>query len=364
MRPVYEEHSYRHLHMQFTCPCGRELRVKRELAGTEVRCWDCRQMVRVPVPRSAHPILGAVWAGLREALATRWLVAIAATAVLATGALLVPRAGAGLEVVAMMGVAAGYALVIARAAGDPHVAGDEDEPEKERPQPRRVAVQAIAVVTSGLALSVPWLLRLLDPRSDSSPIRITAAGALAFAAAALILPPAMLLAFGRGTHGPLTPRGLRAIVRHHPFVMIMALALAPLGLAAAEMAAFVLGGVSGWLPFLLLELHPGAASLANALGIRIENPGDLGGWPRPRYLYVYGRWLAHGYTLIGAIPPSLLRPRMLSFYPWQWVVNIQTYHYCRAILTLLIAPVPLLFLSLQARLLGTLSKHERTRPVP
>ena len=34
------------------CPCGRELRAPVAMGGQAINCWECHQMVPVPVPRS------------------------------------------------------------------------------------------------------------------------------------------------------------------------------------------------------------------------------------------------------------------------------------------------------------------------
>src|SRR5262245_35293521 len=111
MHPGNNSRSYMNLHMHFVCPCGRELRVKRELAGTEVRCWDCRLMVRVPVLRSRRRLFNGLADGAREALSGHRFTEIAAIAALAAAVLLVPGIAAGLEAVVMMLVAAGYGLI-------------------------------------------------------------------------------------------------------------------------------------------------------------------------------------------------------------------------------------------------------------
>jgi hypothetical protein len=36
------------------CDCGRAVRVKDELAGRKIRCPDCQEIMKVPVPKVAH----------------------------------------------------------------------------------------------------------------------------------------------------------------------------------------------------------------------------------------------------------------------------------------------------------------------
>lgn len=93
-------------HIFFACACGRGLRVPNDLAGTRVRCWDCRNEVVAPVPKLRGMLAGEMWHVARSALGV-WLAYSLFAAALLTGLLLLGPMGLALGVVGL-GVAGYY----------------------------------------------------------------------------------------------------------------------------------------------------------------------------------------------------------------------------------------------------------------
>lgn len=350
-------HHPRPLFTHFSCTCGRELRVKRELEGTEVRCWDCRQMVRVPESRTLDPIFTSIAAGTAEFFDWRVLAVIGAVAMLATGLLFVRSAAPALEILVTIAVAAGYGLLV----GGALLSESPESDEAESVTHARLAMEVIAALALGLALAMPWIPLLLHLPNFPMPIRIRRIDVLVFAVVSLVGPALMLLAFGRGVDGPLSPSQVLAIVRQRPFYVLLTLMLFPLGVILAEFAVFVASALLGWLPFLILEIYPDPDSIAESMGIHLPMIRNLGGLPHPVFVRMYGRRLAEGYALTGAVPMSLLRPANPIRFAWEILITPIPYLYHRLFCVALANFTVLLALGLQARWLAILTRSVSTR---
>lgn len=88
--------------IHFKCRCGRALRVAKYRAGRVVRCWDCREEIRAPLPDLRGPLFQELRAAAHEVLHPQQLGVRAAVALAAAGALMLGRIGLGLLAVAFL----------------------------------------------------------------------------------------------------------------------------------------------------------------------------------------------------------------------------------------------------------------------
>jgi hypothetical protein len=370
MPPAQSRPSYQQLYVYLECPCGRELRVKRSLAGSEVRCWDCQQMVLVPSPRTTGLVLSTLGEAIAAILSPTVLALAGLAAAAVAGLLFV--SGTSLPVLplaAMIVLAVGYGQFLQR-GGERPPAGDsedDDEPdETDSPPPwslravARAGFRLVAVAALGTALWLPWFL---TPRRLGVTPRLSAGSLALGLAAMMLLPLVVLAAFASDRSRPLSARHLAGALRRHLAAFLFALLLFPLAAVLAELVAFGLTGFLGWLPFFLLELSPEPRATCQAYGIPYQHDFPLGGIPDRRFLRMYLDHLGQGYTLVGSIPHSLGVPRFQINFPWADQVVGYSYLALRMLATQLIFWLLFLFLALQAAWLGRLATLDlRTSP--
>lgn len=349
------ERSFRHLYEIIRCPCGLELRVKRALAGTEVRCWGCRQMVLVPLPRGRRLMRSGLGKVLADLIDKKLLVAIVSTAAVVTGLLVVsgPRVPLA-AAVALLVAAFGYGELIRRGGAEPVPSTPEGEKGENAASLRgvsaaRLVIRALASTAMGLALAAPWLL---TPRDINHAPRLSLLSLGLGTLAAVLLPMIMFLAFATNRQGPPEIRGAIGTLARHPRTVLTALALFPLGVVFAEAITVALNGLFGWLPFVLLELFPDPRGICQAYRIPCNSGYDLGGLPDLRFFRIYGQRLGEGYSLTSALPHSLGIPRFQYHFPWGTPGLSFTYLVIRLLETQLVLCVVFATLALQARWLG------------
>lgn len=368
MSSVKPDRSYSRLYTIIKCPCGSDLRVKRALAGTEVRCWACHQMVMVPIPPTSGLVARAVGLGLVEVSRKEVIAATGVAAAVVTALLYASEAGAPYAAAAaMIAAAVGYGELIRLSdlnSLPPAEEDDEDEeaPDDARGRPSRYAwfvFRGLAAVVVGLSVSAPWLI---TPRDFEHLPRLTKPAQILLLAGSVGLPLLMLLAYAQDSTGPLgLRRAVRAIVRH-PLVLLASLVLLPLGMVLAETMTVAFTSFIGWFPFVLLEIFPGSERLCNRLGIPWTVDHYIGGWPGPRYYRLYEIRLAQGYTMLGALPHSLGLQRFQLGFPWGAPVLTHAYLFLRSWLTLGMLWIIFWLLALQARWLGVLATFDSRPP--
>lgn len=342
---VKPDQSYSRQNLTVQCPCGRTLRAKVELAGAEIQCWDCHRKVLVPFPRSAVEAFRAFRKGWDDVFETATFALLVAAAVVVTGLLLVPRFGVLLGVAAFGVIALVYGMMMRR--GD----GPETAEEDETPSPQRWLACAAVALLSGLGLGAPFLLAR---EGMGHPAQLAGFLVPCLTTAAMVLfPLATLAAFDRSG-----PRILAAVLRWRPWSVLLALAIVPLSLVLVEcalvFATFFLGLFGG----LMIDLIPAPFGLRERFGIRPDWFFRLGEPSDVQFLNLYWNRLGHGYTLTGAIPPSLTLSGQFKIQYWANNLVQRTYVIARLGLTLFIMTCLLSALALQARCLGRIARLE------
>lgn len=339
------------------CRCGRLLRAKYDQIGTEIQCWDCRQMVVVPCPKQPGQEGLAFARGCRVAAeqATVGRVILAASGVAL--AMLVP--GFGLHAAAAMLAVAGVAL-IGRTLDRTSRGTIEVEPIRGR---RRAVLVATRCLVAGLMAAATVLaLWGMDYSHQRGP-RWDRAGRVLFAVTWTVFPLVALAVFGRDRRSCLGVRqGLRVAARH-PGMMILVLAVVPASVVLAEMMLVVGTIWQGTFPFLVLDLLPFPEHYIRISGIPAFNGIDFRSYPVDRFLALYGAGLGHGRTLFGSLPASLSLPTTNDLNSAGIYVSSATYLAFRVLLSGFAAAMLLAAANLQAAWLGSLAAVDHRRVV-
>src|SRR5206468_12481170 len=262
------------------CPCGRDLRARPDLAGTEITCWSCHAPVPVPVPVAPGGwVASLLRMAARQILDARIITLLAIGAVLVTAALSITRLGVPLgprlgalmpypgvwaAAVALGLVMVGYGELLRRGS-------QGDWTPRPRVGPLALLWRALLCLGAGVALVLP----LIVATAEQTPPRLTPTG-LAFALAATLVYPLIML-------GTYFPRGaiaervamVASIVKRHPMAVLASLLILPLSLPAIEAAVIVLMRLSSTFTFMLLDLFPAHQSIRVYLRIPYYAPSEL-----------------------------------------------------------------------------------------
>ncbi|MDR3634113.1 MAG: hypothetical protein P4L84_09925 [Isosphaeraceae bacterium] len=339
------------------CPCGRTLRARIELAGSEIECWDCHCKVLVPFPRSASEVLRALRKGWDDVFETNLFPMLIGVAAVLTSMLAIPTLGVPLGIAGMVLVIIGYGVLIRRAE-DPE--GDSSTEAPDGTSLLHWLARGAASALFGVGLCAPFLLARGGAGHTA---RLAGFLVPAIVTAVMVfLPLAMLAAFD-----PAGPRVVPAVLRWRSRSVLLSLAILPLLLVVLEctlvFTTFFLGIFGG----LMLDLVPVPPGLLSRLRVppdwiyRFGEPADIS------FLGLYLNRLSHGYTLVGAIPPSLTRSTHFELQFWASNTEIPTYYAFRFALTVLINTFLLSVLALQASWLGRIGRIEgrlKVKPVP
>lgn len=338
-------------YLRVVCPCGRPLRAKVELAGSEISCWECHNRVAVPRQHaSGVEIVAGLQAGWGRIFSAETVGVILVAAAVVTGLMCVVNAGVPLAMVMLVVIAVGYGELIRRDG----LFGPSDREQTEGSY-RSPWVQGLAAVALGLCLWAPYLL---SPQGIGASARIVGAGWLAVAAGSVVVPLAMLAIFGRGRTGRLgAQRALRA-AWSHPFATLAAIAVVPLAAVMLEGLLLVLTRYFDTLGYLLGDLFPQTEAAGRLLNISTYSLYAPGASSEPSVFHVYLHQLSHGYSLLGAIPPSLSLRMARSVHHLSLGQPDTQYFWFRVAATFLSATVMLLALALQARWLGLIASLE------
>lgn len=333
------------------CACGRSLRAKVEQAGTEIACWECHRKVLVPVPRSAEEALRALRLGWNDVFETPLFAFLVGLAVVLTGLLAVPRAGVALGAAGFTLLAFGYGEIIRRVGESRDDEDDGAHTPDDAAGPLRWLARGVVAVLFGACLSAPFLLARRGP---GHPAQLAGVLVPAIAFLALgVLPLGMLAAFA-----PAGPRVAPAVLRWRWRSVLSTLAVVPLILALTELAVIFISFFMGFFGGLMIDLIPTPPGLRVRLGVAPDwlyhfgEPADI------HFLNVYFNRLSHGYTLLGAIPPSLILPRQSTDTFWASSTESEYFYYIQIALTLLITTCVLSALAFQACWLGRLARVE------
>lgn len=343
MAGVKDGRTFSQRFLKIRCSCGRGLRASVEHMGSTVRCWECRRLVPVPVPRHPAQAARVLTVSVREMFGLQGLLGVVLGSVAFTGALLLPLPEPVLAALILAALVFAYGGVVRRwgLAGS---LGDRSEPISLRAYAARAAVTtAVALVlTNAWEFGRTWLG--FEPGLFREAMAV-------ITALAVVFPLAMLIVWA-APH----PRQSLAAIARHPFATTLALMVVPLGLLAAEGLIFSVTSLQGWFSFYVLDLLPGSEELAPRYGIPSGGLYALAMFPHQNHLALYAHHLRQGLTLSMGLPASLLNPPHLVKLPWSIEMTEESYLAVRAAHTCLVAAVWLTALAIQARCLGLLAR--------
>lgn len=345
-----DNRTFSQRYLKVRCRCGRMLRVGVEHMGSTVRCWDCRRVVPVSVPRPAGQAARVLTVSARDVFGARGLLGIGLGAVVFTTALLLPVP----EPVIAALVAAALAFAYGELVRNWGQAGALGEGTGSLDW-RTYAARAAATLAFALVLTNAWEFGRTWLGFEPGLFREALA---VLTALAVVFPLAMLTIWAAPR-----PRQSLAAIGRRPFLTLMALMVVPLGLVAAEALVLAVTIVQGWFSFYVLDLMPGAVELAPRFGIPPAGLYAFNGLPDHGHLGLYVHHLRHGLALSMGLPASLLDPPHLVRLPWSIELSERAYLAVRAAHTCLVAAVWLSALAIQARCLGLLARlSEWQRP--
>ncbi|MDX2038508.1 MAG: hypothetical protein SFX72_17815 [Isosphaeraceae bacterium] len=350
-RPLFRSH------ISVKCTCGRSLRAKLDQAGGEIKCWDCRAVVPVPIPREPGWVVRALRRGVREALQAQVFMGILAGACVAAAILMLP--GFGLYVaggVAAIGVAA-YGYAARSASRDERSAWTKESWILQ-------AWRVLLCVSVGALMVLPWIFW---NGGIGDPPRFTRTGLLIVSAAAVVLPLVILGSFARDIQGR-SGFGLvfRTLIRH-PFASACALAILPAAFIAAEIVLTLTMRYQEVYPFFLLDLFPKPQGFFYHFSLPYYDAE--GGWlehmalPMSYYSNLHRTRLGQGYTFVMGMIGSVTIGTDNGFNPWGIYLTPRGFARLQFFYTSLISLVMLTALAVQARWLGLLSTLNTRRSV-
>ena len=340
------------------CGCGRVLRARRDQAGTEIACWDCRAAHVVPSSRR-HP-LGRLADEVAPLLDGPHVAGFVVAVLLFAATLCIPQAGAFLVIPLLaLGTLPYGALIAEAAAAAPPPAEPTGPPTDRRDWPLAGTTPARLALGLPLALGLVGPLWLIGSAARRSPHLNGWSLALLLTTCAAF--PIVMAATRPGPPGDPPGPARLAFVRRHPFLTLATLAIVPLALVLAEglLAGLIFG--SGAMPVFVLDYLPIAGP-----------PGGGGGELRDCFRYlevpagrinrVYPARLGQGFSFLGAIPPSLSLGTRLDFYIYRTDLEPAEYEKLRVLLTALVGAALVAGGAAQARCLGILARPPRSLP--
>ena len=340
------------LRLKVTCPCGRALRARLDQAGTEIVCWDCRATVRVPIPAAPSGwVVRLMGIGAKQIFDARTCTFLVVGAAIVTIGAAVPTYGIAGAAVALALIMTGYGELLRRGTrGDWSGRPDLD-------LAARLWRGLLCLGTAG-ALVLPLVAA---SRSGAAP-RVTPIGLAIGAGLVAALPLLMLATYGLAGSPGTRAREIAAMVRRHPFAVLATLLMLPASLLAIETAVVVVLRVGGAFEFLALDLLPNPASVRHVFGTPYIGDVDYRMVVDGSIWSIYFDTIRHGYSLVGAIPASVVLDDVSNhFAPISVALSSGRYQTVRIVFTLLIAAGMLSVLAIQARWLGLLATMDVRR---
>ena len=336
------------------CRCGRSLRAKWEQVETEIRCWDCQQLVWVPMPNPRARLANEMIGRSKATVQGPGLYRLALVAVIVAAALTIPTAGVAV---------AGLILVfLASALGETIRRGNVDPPDaavswRTLPHPRTF-LEATSCLLMVAGTIVPlWVVHAAVQRSP----HLDRTTALVLGSTWLVMPLAMVMVYAREPGRRSGWRRFLAILRRHFWGLVIAVLIVPVGFCLTEGLLAFCFYLQGALPFFSMEYMPIPGNPAIYVGVPHYDSRDFRLLPQDPFIRSYFHNLAKGYSLIGAIPPSLslstragLSPAIIALVPWSYAA-------LRFLLVVAIVTCLLAAFSIQSRWLGLLAFLEKSR---
>jgi hypothetical protein len=345
------------------CSCGKILRAKAEQIGTEVRCWNCHQMVPVPNPHQAQRVARELSDGALTVINGPGLNSVLVGTAVVTALLAIPSYGVWFSAIALTMGASAYGESIRRIGRGP-----TEEPDPGLLSALRPASIGKFALCSLMAAGTVVPLWLLNARDQQSPHWSGIGGAIA-ALAWIVVPLLMLAVYGRTDQdAPIGVRGALRLLARHPIASILALSVVPMTLLLLEVGLGVFLYLTGNLPFFALDFMPmptlAPIDEAPVLydGIPYYHMIEYTNFPDSLFYRGYFDGLRKGYSLVGAMPASLSMPtrhgldanRMIGL-PWPF------YTVFRLLFIALIVTCLLAAFAIQARWLGSIPALERRK---
>ncbi len=373
MSVMIQERATPRRQIRVQCPCGKDLRARPELAGSEITCWSCHASVAVPVPVAPGGwVAKLLTMTARQILESRtftflWIGAVLVTVALSVTSLglhlgrraeaWVPHPGVFAAAVALGLVMVGYGELLRRGS-------QGDWTPRTAVGPWMRAWRASLCLGAGVALVMP----LIMATSAQVTPRVTPGGLAIALAATLILPLVML-----GTYFPEGSvldrvRLVGSIVRRHPTALLASLLIVPVSLPAIEGLVWVLARITQTFSFMLFDLFPPRDGIQTVFRV----PYYVTGANQLRWVefreasdsLIMGSYfdsLRHGYTLLGAIPASLAMHTSNGYFLESVGLTARSYLVYRMFFTLVIVTGMLSALAVQARWLGLLTTVDARR---
>ncbi len=335
-----------------TCRCGKTLRAKREQVGTEIRCWSCQRMVPVPRPREPLRVFRTLSDGALDVLrgsTMSWVVAGSGAVTLGLG---VSRVGIGLACgLLILGVAA-YGRSIRRTS-DPALGPGE------RWWRMLVPASIVAGVLGPLMVAgTIWPLWAHHAGYHQSP-RLDRTGLGIVALAWLLAPLGIWLTSANGRDGRLRVREALGLTFRYPMAVFAALAIVPAGLVVLEAGLALLLYLQGNLAFFTLDFLPMPDDVLLYGGIPFFGTIDFRSIPAEQYVSKYVHCLGRGYSIVGAVPPSLSLMTRAEVSSSGIYLPEEMYAFGRFLATFAIVGWSLMAFAIQARWLGLIATLER-----
>jgi hypothetical protein len=343
-----------------TCGCGRGLRAKFEQVGTEIRCWDCHQMVLVPFPRQGQHVARELSDVALVVIKGPGMNSVLAVAVMVTAALAIPYYGAWCSILALALGASAYGGIIRRVT---RRRTDDPEPNwREAFLPRSVPRGILCLLMAAGTVVPLWILNGGVHQAPHFNWLGLAIAGLAWT----VLPLLMMAVYGeKEAGGSLGLGGCLKLLARHPFATLLALAVIPMTLVLFEAALALILYIPGNLPFFALEFMPMPTKPEPPLvadGIPFYQLADFRTLPTSMFIGGYFDGLRHGYSFVGAIPPSLSTATHAELNPWSIGLTHSIYFLIRAMITTVVLSGLVAAFAIQAQWLASIPSLERKRP--
>ena len=343
-----------------TCQCGKVLRAKHEMAGSEIRCWDCHQMVLVPFPRQGARVAQELSDGALGVIKGPGFTSIFAAAVLITALMAIPIYGLWCAGIGLILAGFAYAEIIRRISRGPV---EEPEPGWARTLlPRSVPVFILSLLMAAGTVIPLWLWKADLHRSPHWDGTGRAIAILAWT----VVPLLLWLTNSSDRNGRLGVGRCLKLAARHPLALLLALAVVPASLVIVEAGfGLIFFIIPGNLPFFALDYMPMPQlkekpvifqGIPHFLGI------DYRSYPQSPFIHAYFDGLRHGYTFAGAIPASLSLPTRAGLSSSAIGLYPPLYGAARVLLSMTVVTCLLTAFAIQARWLGAIPALEKRRP--
>ncbi len=336
------------------CRCGRSLRARPEQFGGEVRCWDCKNAVAVPMPKMGIRLRYGFVKSFQDIFLLRPSLFLIGLALLLTACMALPLTGPGVVfgMIALLG--AGYGDIVRRVSASESIA-----PALGGSRTKKAFVVLwrsflCVCLSAWIVIPIwwqPWMKGDL-PRFEPAYLAAAVFGWM-------VLPTMVLASFGQDRMGVLgIGRTVRLVIRH-PFASLATLLLIPLGLILIEAILVGMLSYQGIFSTVLLDHFAMPGSPQVIMNIPFYDNIEYRHVPGADYYKHYASLLRQGYTLLSAIPASLNTGTLNQLNTEATIEYTATvYLVIREAYTFLINLIILAILAVQARWLGLLSAVE------